>query len=83
MLFKPIYYEGKTYSKSELISDYYSALHYKTTITFELPTLNYTKMTDNMWDFKQELTEYVFNPIRLKKIAKLWNLSLEDMMEIY
>lgn len=36
-----------------------------------------------MINFKEELCKYVFNPIRLQKIAKKYNLSFEELNDYY
>jgi hypothetical protein len=45
--------------------------------------LKYSEMRDKMKDFKEELCSYVFNPVRMNKIAKSYNLSLEELQDYY
>ena len=33
--------------------------------------------------FAEELTAYIFNPNRLQKLCDLYNLTLEEILDIY
>ena len=45
--------------------------------------LCYREMCDNMTEFNQELSKYVFSPIRLKRMSTTYGIELEDWQEIY
>lgn len=45
--------------------------------------LNYSKMRKKCMPFAEELTAYVFNPNRLQKLCDLYNLNLEEILDIY
>jgi hypothetical protein len=34
-------------------------------------------------EFHEELTKMVFNPLRLKKIAKTYNIELMELVDVY
>lgn len=43
--------------------------------------LNTTKMRKNCQNFAKELAEYVFNPLRLQKMAALYEIDMCDYLE--
>jgi len=45
--------------------------------------LDYQKMKKNNYIFLEELCSQVFNPNRLNRIAKLYNISLNNLLEYY
>ena len=44
---------------------------------------DYEKMRHNMYCFLEELVEKVFNPKRLERLGKIYNLSLEELQDYY
>ena len=45
--------------------------------------LNYQKMREKNMNFFQELCEYVYNPIRLIRLSKIYNIDFIDLLNIY
>jgi hypothetical protein len=48
-----------------------------------LANLDYENMKENIKEFNQELIEYVFNPNRLLRLCKLYDLSFDEINELY
>jgi hypothetical protein len=44
--------------------------------------LNYSKMRDCWEPFCKEVVEYVLNPLRLTRMASLFDLDLEEYLEL-
>jgi hypothetical protein len=74
-----------------LFIDYYKELN--SLITFNINNitdchsymlrLDYQKMRNKCMPFAEELAAYVFHPDRLKKICNQYNLTFEEILEIY
>jgi len=45
--------------------------------------LDYSKMKENNYIFLEELCSWVFNPCRLSRIAKIYNITLDKLLEYY
>jgi len=45
--------------------------------------LDYKKMKENNYIFLEELCSWVFNPDRLSRVAKLYNITLDNLLEYY
>jgi hypothetical protein len=58
-------------------------LSYNSNSIYLFAPLNYEKMKKNIQEFKKELIEYIFNPKRLMRICRLYNLSFDHLNDIY
>lgn len=47
-----------------------------------LASLNSTKMKEQNKNFKRELVEYVLNPLRIQHLADLFNLDMEEYLDL-
>jgi len=44
--------------------------------------LDYKKMLENMKEFCEELVKAVFNPIRVKRMADLYDMDMVEYLEL-
>ena len=45
-------------------------------------SLDHKKMLENMKDFCEELVKAIFNPLRVQKMAELYNLDMAEYLEL-
>jgi hypothetical protein len=45
-------------------------------------SLDHKKMLENMKDFCEELVKAVFNPIRVQKMADLYDMDMAEYLEL-
>jgi hypothetical protein len=45
-------------------------------------SLDHKKMLENMKDFCEELVKAVFNPIRAQRMAELYELDMDEYLEL-
>jgi hypothetical protein len=48
-----------------------------------LSSLDYNKMLENMKPFCNELVEKIFHPSRLERICEMYNIEMEDYLELH